>query len=346
MSGFRHRFFVCALSAICSFIARVTHSIKSLDEQKGTVATIAPTIFRFTDIDAFRSSVRNLNVDFTPLAREISAEQIILNLPGCCVNYTKSFPRIIDAQLDPDCTAVGFTMDDGFPIRFNGVEEDRSAVVIGSGGAFYSQIERTPRQYASIFFTSGTEDRGWPRTGPNFEVFETSPYAHHVLRSLIVQVTSVAYEPVEAVDLTAVSGAIRESLLTAVDTAFAAAANALSPSPNSVRQFRIVRDIQALLSEDMAHPVYSGDLAKHLGVSVRTMHDAVKRYRGMSLHRYLRLRRLWLVRKRLIEGSQSVKACALALGFWHLGDFSRSYFSQFGEMPSETLARSSRRGTA
>jgi AraC-like DNA-binding protein len=167
-----------------------------------------------------------------------------------------------------------------------------------------------------------------------------------VLRSLIVQVTSVAYEPVEAVDLTAVSGAIRESLLTAVDTAFAAAANALSPSPNSVRQFRIVRDIQALLSEDMAHPVYSGDLAKHLGVSVRTMHDAVKRYRGMSLHRYLRLRRLWLVRKRLIEGSQSVKACALALGFWHLGDFSRSYFSQFGEMPSETLARSSRRGTA
>jgi len=73
------------------------------------------------------------------------------------------------------------------------------------------------------------------------------------------------------------------------------------------------------------------------------MHDAVKRYRGISLHRYLRLRRLWLVRKRLIEGSQSVKACALAFGFWHLSDFSRSYFLQFGEMPSATLARSSHR---
>src|ERR1700681_2546698 len=97
--------------------------------------TLAPKIFRFTDIDAFRSSVRNLNVDFTPLVRTISAEQIILNLPGCDVNYTKSFPRIIDAQLAPDCTAIGVTMDDGYPIRFNGIEEiGRSNIVIGSGG--------------------------------------------------------------------------------------------------------------------------------------------------------------------------------------------------------------------
>src|ERR1700709_752798 len=109
---------------------------------------LAPKVFRFTDIDTFRSSVRNLNVDFTPLARTISAEQIILNLPGCDVNYTKSFPRITDAQLGPNCTAVGFSMDDGIPIRFNGVEEDRAGIVIGGGGAFYSQVERTPRQFA------------------------------------------------------------------------------------------------------------------------------------------------------------------------------------------------------
>ena len=121
--------------------------------------TVAPKIFRFTDIDAFRSSVRNLNVDFTPLARKISAEQIVLNLPGCDVNYTKSFPRILDAQLDPNCTLIGFTMDDGVPIRFNGTEEDRSAVVIGSGGAVYTQVERTPRQYASIVFAPEIEDR-------------------------------------------------------------------------------------------------------------------------------------------------------------------------------------------
>ncbi|MCK1313361.1 helix-turn-helix domain-containing protein, partial [Bradyrhizobium sp. 23] len=33
----------------------------------------------------------------------------------------------------------------------------------------------------------------------------------------------------------------------------------------------------------------------------------------------------------------SVKAVALAFGFWHLSDFSRSYCDQFGETPSQTL---------
>src|SRR6476660_1907566 len=147
-----------------------------------SAAIAAPKIFRFDDIDAFRSSVRHLDVDFTPLAARISAEQIILNLPGCDVNYTKSFPRIIDVQLAPGSTAVGFSMDDGVPIRFNGIERDRSAIVIGSGGAAYNAVERTPRQYASIVFTPEIEDRGWPRTDLGFKIFETSQTAQNLLR--------------------------------------------------------------------------------------------------------------------------------------------------------------------
>jgi AraC-like DNA-binding protein len=304
--------------------------------------TLVPKIFRFTDIDAFRSSVRNLNVDFTPLVRTISAEQIILNLPGCDVNYTKSFPRIIDAQLSPSCTAIGFTMDDGYPIRFNGVEESgRSNIVIGGGAAFYAQVERTPRQYASIIFAPEIEDRGWPRSGTNFMIFETSVASRHALRELILQVTSASLESVDTLDVNGVSAAIRESLLAAIDSAFADVVNTQWTSrADSARHFKVFRDVQAGLSDNLAQPIYSGELAKQIGVSVRTMHDAVKQYRGMTLHRYLRVRRLWLVRKRLIEGSQSVKACALAFGFWHMGDFSISYRSQFGETPSETLAGS------
>jgi AraC family ethanolamine operon transcriptional activator len=83
-------------------------------------------------------------------------------------------------------------------------------------------------------------------------------------------------------------------------------------------------------------------MARKLGLSVRTLHDVVRRYRGMSLHRYLRLRRLWLVRQRFLAGAESVKAVALAFGFWHLSDFSRSYRDQFGEAPSETLERGRR----
>jgi AraC-like DNA-binding protein len=302
--------------------------------------TLVPKIFRFDDVDAFRSSVRNLNVEFTPLARKISAEQVILNLPGCDVNYTRSFPRIIDAKLAPNSTAVGFSIDDGVPIRFNGVERDRSAIVIGSGGAAYSAVERTARQYASIIFTPQIEDRGWPQTGPGFKIFETSEAAQHRLRALVLQVLSCSPRLADAPEVAGASAAIQESLLAAIVSAFADVVTVKwATSANLTRQFKVFRDVQAVLSSDVGHPIYSGDIARQIGVSVRTVHDAVQRYRGMSLHRYLRLRRLWLVRQRLRAGTDSIKACALAFGFWHLGDFSRMYRAQFGESPSETVAR-------
>ena len=303
----------------------------------------APRVFRFSDIDQFRSSVRDLSVDFTPLARTISAEQSILSLPGCDVNFTKSFPRITDAQLAPDCTAVAFSMDDGAPIRFNGVERDDLVITIGGSAALYSSVETTPRQYVSIIFRPEVTNRGWPQTGANFHVFEASRPSFARLRRLIRQIFAVASEIGGLPDRGNIAAGMRESLLAAIDRAVAEFVPARwSRHANVSRQFKIFRDIEDALSEHVGDVIYSEELAGHIGVSVRTMHDAVQRYRGMSLHRYLRLRRLWLVRRRLVAGAESVKAAALAYGFWHLSDFSQGYREQFGEMPSETLARSRR----
>jgi len=305
------------------------------------IPDLVPKTFRFTDIDAFRSSVRSLEVDFTPLVRTISAEQTVLNLAGCDVNFTRSFPRIIDARLAPNCTTIGFTMDDeGAPIRFNGADRDHAVVVIGDGGAAFSSVERTERRYAGIVFRPTVEDRGWPRAAVNFQIFETSVAAQQRLRELVVQVLTVAPQLADSISATEASAAIRESLLAGVDAAFAdVIPSGWTTYANSTRQFKIFKDIEEVLSSRLSKPVYSEALARQVGVSVRTLHDAVRRYRGMSLHRYLRLRRLWLVRKALLAGTDSIKACALAFGFWHLGDFSASYRLRFGETPSETLAK-------
>ena len=108
---------------------------------------------------------------------------------------------------------------------------------------------------------------------------------------------------------------------------------------NAVKHYGIFRTIESAIASDLGRPIYSEELANRVGVSIRTLHNAVQRYRGMSLHQYLRFRRLWLVRQRLLAGSASVKVAALTFGFWHLGDFSRGYRSLFGELPSDTLAR-------
>jgi AraC-like DNA-binding protein len=305
------------------------------------VSDLTPKTFRFTDIDEFRSSVRNLDVDFTPLVRRIAAEQTILNLAGCSINLTRSFPRIIDGSFAPNCTVVGFTMDDGIPIRFNGVEKDQSVVVIGTHGAAYSSVELVERQYASIVFTPVVEDRGWPRAFESFRMFETTSAAHFRLREAVRQALSRAPQLVGDINANEASLAIRESMLAALDSVFAAIIpRRWASRANANGQFRIFRDIEAVLSSNVSDPMYSEALARQVGVSVRSVHDAVQRFRGMSLHRYLRLRRLWLVRRRLLAGAESVKASALAFGFWHLGDFSASYRAQFGESPSETVAKS------
>src|SRR6266702_8536519 len=107
---------------------------------------LAPKIFRFADVDEFRNAIRGLNFEFTPLVRSISAEQIIVQLPGCDVSVTRAFPRVVDAQLIADCTTVGFAMDDlEVPISFNGAQRHRSVIVIVSSGAAYKTIDEVQR---------------------------------------------------------------------------------------------------------------------------------------------------------------------------------------------------------
>ena len=81
-------------------------------------------------------------------------------------------------------------------------------------------------------------------------------------------------------------------------------------------------------------------MARHLGVSVRTLHNAVVAIRGMSMHRYTRLRRLWNVRQQLVLGAptDAIKAVALVNGFWHMGEFISLYRDLFGETPQQTLS--------
>jgi hypothetical protein len=221
--------------------------------------TLGPKIFRFDDVDEFRSSIRSLNVEFTPLVRKIAAEQTILNLPGCDVNFTKSFPRIVDAQLAKNCTAVAFTMDDHeVPIRFNGAQRDRATIVIGGGGAAFNAVEEVERQYTSVMFTPEVMARGWPETRANFRIYETSAQALSWLRRLVKEVLAAASEPVDAVEWPIKAIAMRESLLTGIDAAFEGILPARwAARANDERHFRTFLEIRTLLLDDIGQPIYT-----------------------------------------------------------------------------------------
>lgn len=114
-----------------------------------------------------------------------------------------------------------------------------------------------------------------------------------------------------------------------------------SKKPLSSERYRaIIAELDELVRAlPPSLPLYSKDLARQIGISVRSLQATSRSVTGMSLHSYLRLQRLSRVRCELSTGALSVKAAALANGFWHLGDFSRAYIRAFGEMPSQTCAR-------
>jgi AraC family ethanolamine operon transcriptional activator len=84
------------------------------------------------------------------------------------------------------------------------------------------------------------------------------------------------------------------------------------------------------------------ELCEAAGVSERTLQYAFKEAMGMSPIAYLNRLRLHQVRKSLraaTHASTTVTKEALRWGFWHLGNFSKAYRENFGELPSETLRR-------
>jgi AraC family ethanolamine operon transcriptional activator len=126
--------------------------------------------------------------------------------------------------------------------------------------------------------------------------------------------------------------------------------NLFAPSQRNVPQRRgrapsrvqIVRRADDYLQANPARPIYTDELCAALGVSASCLHGAFETTFGLSPHRYLKLRRMTMVRAMLLSGSDpwhSVKAAALSHGFWHLGQFAHDYRALFGESPSETLVR-------
>lgn len=297
--------------------------------------------FHYADLDEFRQAYRSVNVHFTPTCRSASPEQAIMSLPGCDIYLLKTFPRVLDASLLEGHTFVGLTMNDAHPIRFNGLLKDRPALSFGYGGAGYKLVEDGESSFATIIFRPEVRQRGWPSKERMFCFAIISEAAEQNIRNLIAHAFMLVSSTGADLVATGAADGIKETLLSAIDCAIAEQDSLETHRVRTAkRYFDIVQKIEATIGDRYDAPIYSDALAAEIGVSVRTMHNAMLQLRGMSLHRYLRMKRLWSVRKQLLSGGQpKIGACAVANGFWHLGEFSQFYVSQFGETPSQTVAR-------
>jgi AraC-like DNA-binding protein len=132
-----------------------------------------------------------------------------------------------------------------------------------------------------------------------------------------------------------------------LETLLATLRGASDLEPDRSERTRQAHGLVVKTAEDYAlaqidDPVYVSDLCRVAGVSERTLEYAFKELLGLTPIGYLVRLRLHRVRQALLaatHGSTTVSAEALNWGFWHFGEFSRTYKECFGELPSDTLRR-------
>ena len=103
----------------------------------------------------------------------------------------------------------------------------------------------------------------------------------------------------------------------------------------------MVRFEEALATQS-DRPLQVPELCAAIGVPERTLRVSCAEFLGMAPTRYIRLRRLNMVRaalRRADPATASVAELARRYGFTELGRFAAAYRTVFGETPSTTFRR-------
>lgn len=105
----------------------------------------------------------------------------------------------------------------------------------------------------------------------------------------------------------------------------------------------VVKAIE-FMHANLAQDISISDLAMAAGVGARALHEGFKRFRATTPMAALRTIRLAQARAALLAADEHEHVATIAMqsGFTHLGRFSRLYRARYGEMPSQTLRRTTR----
>jgi AraC family ethanolamine operon transcriptional activator len=266
----------------------------------------------------------------------------MVQLPGCQIAVLTSFPRIADVSYRAPHGVVIFQLEDNYEVSVNGMSANRPAFIGMRGNLDLQFVEPRGSLHAIVTLGAGLRDREWFDTPDELCPFTPDPGALATARSITTGILQAASARPDLLQDPRSALVMQEGLLLAIDEMFRSGrAPELAGRLTSRSYCRLVRTIDDYVAFHPASAIYSADLAEQCGVSVRTLGTAVASVRGISLHRYLRLKQLWSARTQLVKGSNAitVTSCARANGFHHMGEFARLYRATFHETASRTLAR-------
>jgi AraC family ethanolamine operon transcriptional activator len=298
--------------------------------------------FEEYDVDNFLQTEKYAGASSIPLSPNTPAIlRARLKLPSVSLSLVKTFPRIIHGYRLIKAAAAVVPMDQVDSARINGHAIGHSVLMLK--GHFDCLVLEPESRLVAILHFRPPEKEPWLNLGDGYHLLDPSPDVLASLRqSITTALDTAANVSGFPLDVTA-RASMQQSLLTAIEAAARFDGNP-KPVQLATDHWRIVARAEQLIRSHPTESLKSTELAQHLGVSVRTLQNATHSICGVSPRRYNQILRLWAARQQLRMGSAgvSVKACAVAHGFQHLGEFAASYRATFGELPSTTLSRSIR----
>ena len=179
-------------------------------------------------------------------------------------------------------------------------------------------------------------------------IWRPSPAAGRDLHQLHAAAIRLAQARPQALADTEAAHGLEQQLIHAiVDCLPAGSACADIPVPHWHQT--IMSRFESLLESQPDRNLRMAEICAALGVSDRLLRSLCIKHLGMRPTGYVRLHRMSLVRRALRRGDQgaaSVSEAVRRYGFRECGSFAAGYRALFGELPSVTLRRRLRAGTA
>ena len=304
-------------------------------------STSALSTFHCSDPETVASVLSGTRRHLLPLNGDFNFVQTELRVEGLRVILVKRPPCVSESYLDPREIGIAFPVEDSPGLRLDGVRLEKP-VLMTHGLTVPHRIYQPSRLMIGAVFLSDTDgDRGWPGRTSMARLDPIAPEGLLRLRTIFVDVIRLASEDPDRLSRANVVRGVQQSLLGTIDHVYLTACGEPPTGPATGNYIRICRRVDEFILANPTIVPSSNDIAVAAEVTIRTLHNAMVAVHGMSLQKFMVLKRLWSVHMALQRARPGdlVKTIAFDCGFWHLGRFSRAYRSFFGEMPSQTLER-------
>jgi AraC-like DNA-binding protein len=304
----------------------------------------------FTDPDDYQSSIGSASVKLVLTGRgDFKARLTWLKLRYLHLfSGRENVPRIAHVSLRPARAFVSFPMNcDAHPV-WSGVELRPGDIVFHSrgerthqwtkGASHWGLVSLPPHQLAAYGKALTELELTSPPVG---RVLRPPPTAAAHLQRLHARACRLAETKPEVIAHPEAARALEQELIHALVNCLAVD-DAYGNLATRRHHADIMVQFEDASSAHAGRQLSTGELCAAIGVPERTLRMCCEDFLGVSPSRYLRLRRLNMVRaalRRADPATARVAEIAQRYQFSELGRFAAAYRSIFGEAPSATLRR-------